>query len=175
MSCMPNLATRKRSILEFAPADYVETMVQLAVDHPGEPIDELAVERGVPPGIARNIMRDPRFALVIARRGSDTLARDAVPIAVRTLKDMASGRDAAPPAVRVQAARTILQHAERYLAGYLDGAKQEQDLADMSLEELRELVDKGEARLAASARHIAPHNAPTLPDDLAQDVKDALG
>ena len=171
---MVKLNLRKRSILEFAPADYIETMVQLAIECPGEQIHEIAVERGVPPGIARNVMRDPRFALLVARRGADALARDAVPIAVRTLKDMAAGRELAPPAVRVQAARTILQHAERYLAGYLDGAKQEQDLADMSLEELRELVDKGEARLAASARHIAPHSAPILPDDLAQDIKDAL-
>ena len=168
---------RKVSILEFAPAEYVETMVELALgEAAGRDLIETAVARGVPIGIARNIASEPRFAIMIARRAADALARDAVPIAVKALKEAASGRPGdVPAAVRVQAARTILQHADRYVDGHLTGAKREQDLNDMDLDELRALVDAGEARLAAAARDVnAPDSAPNAPPLVDVDLLEAM-
>lgn len=170
---MKEALIRKSGILDWNP-DVLSTLLDLAVSHPNRPLEEIAVERGIAKGLARNIATEPRFALLVARRAADRLAREAMPQAVLTLRDIASGHRDAPPAVQVQAARTILQHVDRYLEGHMDGARREQDIADMSLEDLRELVARGEARLAGAAVDITPDNAPNGADAPADDVLSCL-
>ena len=134
----------------------------------GSTVQQAALKAGIPQSARlSDALKTEQHAAMLRDAIDDALSTELAPLAIKTLERMLRD-ESAPAKVRLDAAKTVLDRSGHAVGDKAGGAADgRRDIAEMTQEELRAFIARGESLLAELATPVeAVEDGETEPDDV---------